>query len=389
MQPLPLEPEPARQRRVGAVGEVADAGVLQRGHVHPDLVGAAGLELHLEQAGEPVRLEGVVVGDAVLAVVAHRELPVRPRRAPDRRVDGALERVGVALHEGVVGLVDGAVPEGVLEHGVGALALADHHHPGRADVEPLDDALALGGAAGGDAVARRAQVADDGRTGPAHRRVHGDADRLVDHHDRLVVVDDPGCPRPSRRAPRAGPRPRAGSPRAGSRAPAARTSPPRPRRAARGPGRAGRRPWSGRCRTSGPARCRPARRPAPRGRAGPAPRRRRSSRGPGAGPRVVPAQRDAAHRLHHDQGGRDVDADVGDVEDRPVRQLQEVDHVAAQRTRAPGTAGRSGCRRCRPGAAPAPRPSPWCRPAAASTSTTTKADDREQGDQQGQRPARC
>ena len=34
------------------------------------------------------------------------------------------------------------------------------------------------------------QVADDGRPGPAGRGVHGDADRLVDHDDRRVVVDD-------------------------------------------------------------------------------------------------------------------------------------------------------------------------------------------------------
>ena len=36
---------------------------------------------------------------------------------------------------------------------------------------------------------------------------------------------------------------------------------------------------------------------------------------------------------------------VGDVEDRPVRQREEVDDVAAQRRRAPGRSGRSGCRR--------------------------------------------
>ena len=36
----------------------------------------------------------------------------------------------------------------------------------------------------------RGQVPDHGRAGPARRGVHGDADRLVDHHDRRVVVDD-------------------------------------------------------------------------------------------------------------------------------------------------------------------------------------------------------
>ena len=44
-------PRRADERRVGAVGEVADARVAQRGHVHPDLVGAAGLQVDVEQAG--------------------------------------------------------------------------------------------------------------------------------------------------------------------------------------------------------------------------------------------------------------------------------------------------------------------------------------------------
>jgi hypothetical protein len=36
------------------------------------------------------------------------------------------------------------------------------------------------------------------------------------------------------------------------------------------------------------------------------------------------------HRQKHDQDGGCGDAHVGDVEDRPVRQLQKVDHVTAQ-----------------------------------------------------------
>ena len=47
-------------------------------------------------------------------------------------------------------------------------------------------------------------------------------------------------------------------------------------------------------------------------------------RGPHAG------DADTADRLEDDHAGGDVDADVGDVEDRPVGQLEEVDDVAAQ-----------------------------------------------------------
>src|SRR4051812_31893389 len=67
VQPLSLQPQPLGQDGVAAVQRVPDAGVFQRLHVHPDLVGASRLQLQLEQAREPMRLESVVVGHAVPA----------------------------------------------------------------------------------------------------------------------------------------------------------------------------------------------------------------------------------------------------------------------------------------------------------------------------------
>ena len=99
-------PTPGGEHRVGAVGQVADTGMVQGAQVHADLVGAPGLELDLEQRGEPVRLQRVVVGDAVPAAFAHGELVVVLGVPEDRRVDGAGERVRMALDQGVVGLVD-------------------------------------------------------------------------------------------------------------------------------------------------------------------------------------------------------------------------------------------------------------------------------------------
>ena len=64
VQPLPGQTQPLGERGVGAVGQVADAGVAVGGHVHADLVGAAGLQLDVEQAGGAERLDEVVVGDA-------------------------------------------------------------------------------------------------------------------------------------------------------------------------------------------------------------------------------------------------------------------------------------------------------------------------------------
>ena len=75
-----------------------------------------------------------------------------------------LSRVGVALDQRVVALVDRALPELLLEQRVRALRLGDDHQPGGADVEPVHDALALGGAGGRDAVAGGGEPADHGRS---------------------------------------------------------------------------------------------------------------------------------------------------------------------------------------------------------------------------------
>ena len=45
VQPLALQADSMRQRRIGTVGQIAHAGVLQRAHVNPDLVGATSFEM--------------------------------------------------------------------------------------------------------------------------------------------------------------------------------------------------------------------------------------------------------------------------------------------------------------------------------------------------------
>ena len=116
---------------------------MQGGEVHPDLVGAPGFQLDVEQAGGLVRLDRVVVGDAVPTAFGDRELPVVSAVAADRRVDGSAGRVGVALHQSVIALLDVALLERPLEHRVRAFGDRDHHHAGRADVETMHNALPL------------------------------------------------------------------------------------------------------------------------------------------------------------------------------------------------------------------------------------------------------
>ena len=185
------------------------------------------------------------------------------------------------------------------------------------------------------------------------RGVDGDADRLVDHHDRVVVVDDPDAlddlghdrervaqrrdddvehragvhpvaladdgavdaargPRPISSAARVRDSPNIRAMAASTRSPASPSGTSTTRWSAgmvtSPPGSPG-----VRCRLLGVRRSRPM-------------------------PATVEA--DPAERLHHDQRGRDVDADVGDVEDRPVRQLGGSRRRGPGRGRAPGTPGR-------------------------------------------------
>ncbi len=78
-------------------------------------MGPAGLQLDVEQGRRPERLDRVVVGHRVLAACDDGEPPVTGRMPVDRRVDGATQRVHVALYERVVTLVDRTLLERPLE----------------------------------------------------------------------------------------------------------------------------------------------------------------------------------------------------------------------------------------------------------------------------------
>ena len=90
----------------------------------------------------------------------------------------------------VIHLLDRAILERALHDRVGELRLGDHHRPRGAHVEAVDDSLALGRPVAGDPIPGRLKVAQDSGSLPARPRVGGDADRLVDDDDVLIVVED-------------------------------------------------------------------------------------------------------------------------------------------------------------------------------------------------------
>ena len=77
VQPLAGEPQALRLGRVGAIERIAHARVPDGGHVHADLVGAAGLGADPHEVGQGHGLDDVVVGDFERIFKEYRdELPI-------------------------------------------------------------------------------------------------------------------------------------------------------------------------------------------------------------------------------------------------------------------------------------------------------------------------
>src|SRR5829696_10331985 len=123
MEPLSLQPKLGRQLRIRTVCQVAGARVLERGQVDSDLVGSPSLQIQFQQRGAHEGLEGFVVRDAGPAVRHDRHLVVGTWTPPDGRLDGAGERIGMALNQGVVGLLYLPGSERPFQDGVRDLAL--------------------------------------------------------------------------------------------------------------------------------------------------------------------------------------------------------------------------------------------------------------------------
>ena len=77
-----------------------------------------------------------------------------------------------------------------LEPSVGALRLGHDHESTRASIESVHDSRPLRGAGGRERVATRGEGTEHRRARPAHRRVRGDADGLIDDDEVVVIVDD-------------------------------------------------------------------------------------------------------------------------------------------------------------------------------------------------------
>src|SRR3954453_10946332 len=80
---------------MGAIDAVAHQGMADMGEMHPDLVGAAGLELASQQRRDRLAVASLKslldlpVGDRLAAALAHRHFLPGMRMTVDRRLDRA------------------------------------------------------------------------------------------------------------------------------------------------------------------------------------------------------------------------------------------------------------------------------------------------------------
>src|SRR5215831_241939 len=183
-----------------AVDPIAQDGMSNMGEMHPDLVGAAGLQSASKQSGHRFSIstvetiESLPMSDGRAAVLAHRLLVTGMRVAAQRCVDDALWTAGrppnerkITALEGTFGLF-GKLPA---ERSMGVVRLRHHQQPGSVLVEAVNDARPFD-----PADARKAGTAlcdegvDQGAGSVSGSRMNDQALRLVDDNDRVVFVDD-------------------------------------------------------------------------------------------------------------------------------------------------------------------------------------------------------
>ena len=297
VEELALEPVAAGVAVVGIAGHrIAD-----RQQVRADLMRAPGLERHPQQRVVRQRALGLEVRDGGMRIVGvGGDLRPHTAVAAERRVDRPAPRRRPALDQRQVLAGDLALAQRGLQRGVDRLAARQHEQPRGVAVEPVHDAGTRRVGPAGDEPVQRLDERPDRMPVPG---MDDDARGLVDHQQVLVLVGDPerrrrdvGVDLGLRRLER--------HQLTADQQVTLRPRPCRPRGPARR--RSAARPW---CASPRPRR---GRRPAAR------PRPPRARAAPSFHPLQDVDQRDHARR----------DADVGDVERRPVRELDEVGHGA-------------------------------------------------------------
>ena len=170
------------------VARVARDRVADRGEVGADLVGAAGLQAHLDQGVRRQQLEHPEVGAGLARrAAANRPALGGPVVASQGGVDRPGSRARMALDQRQIGAPHLSRLDLPRQPAVGLVAARDEHQPGGVLVEAMDDPGPLRILAAGEQIS---QHVDERRAAVPRSRVDDQAGGLLDHRQPLVGVDD-------------------------------------------------------------------------------------------------------------------------------------------------------------------------------------------------------
>ena len=180
-----------RQGVGAAVHRVAGDGATRRGGVDPDLVGATGQKLYLQQAGTGPGAENLPVCPGRPAFCANRHFLTMNGMATNRAFPGTDLASGPAQDKRQVAFLGFPVFKLAAEFAVGGVGLGCHEDAGGFQIEAVNDAGSLGTAPRGEF--SRAVVKEGGGKGagrPTGAGVDGKAGGFVEDDDVGILIQD-------------------------------------------------------------------------------------------------------------------------------------------------------------------------------------------------------
>ena len=175
-----------RNTETATVGRISDQREVDVRHVHPNLVGTTGFQLHPHVGVGAKTLKHTVVADSLFAAFHHRHALALLAVATNRGIDFATGGYH-ADHDAFVDPADAAALQLCDQLRLRLNGLGHHHKAGGVLVQAVHDTRTRHI----DNVRHVVQQGvEQGAIGMTGSRMHHQARRLVDHQDIVVFIDD-------------------------------------------------------------------------------------------------------------------------------------------------------------------------------------------------------
>lgn len=136
-----------------SIATVANYRVADVAKMSPDLVRPTGVQRQLQQRTIAARLEHLVVGTGILAALINEHLwLIRPRifAQPERHINRRLSRIGNALDDRNIGLLNQVFPKRIGKRARTDRRQPDHQQAGRAAIQTMHRRGAIGRGSGSE-----------------------------------------------------------------------------------------------------------------------------------------------------------------------------------------------------------------------------------------------